>query len=154
MPRALPTAGAARQGNMRGAARSLGSGKTSGQSVVSHCRQSCKVWSKSVLESLWLGWIPWRDTWDGVMQTLRHTGEELFRKGVMRRLHHWNLRDSGCVMMGERILQGIKCHRAPGCSCRSQAGRLGRSGEPHCSQSWLQLSRASPVMLICRHRGA
>lgn len=42
-------------------------------------------------------------------------------------------------MIGEGILQGIKCHRVPGCSCRSQAGRLGRFGEPHCSQSWLQL---------------
>lgn len=44
MPRALPTAGAAREGSVRGAARSLGSEEISGQSVVTQCRQSCRVW--------------------------------------------------------------------------------------------------------------
>lgn len=43
MPRAVPTAGAAREESVRGAARSLGSEKSSGQSGVTHCRQSCRV---------------------------------------------------------------------------------------------------------------
>lgn len=38
LPRALPTAGAAREGSVRGAARNLVSEKNSGQSVVPHCR--------------------------------------------------------------------------------------------------------------------
>lgn len=68
MPRAVPTAGAAREGSVRGAARSLGSEKSSGQSGVTHCRQSCRVERDcSALEPLWLGWIPWRC--HGAMQT-------------------------------------------------------------------------------------
>lgn len=52
------TAGAAREGRVRGAARSLGSEKSSGQSVVTRCR--VVEW-----EPLWLAWILWRDSWDG-----------------------------------------------------------------------------------------
>lgn len=85
MPRALPTAGAAREENVGGAARSLSREKTSGQSVVTHCRQSCRVWSGTTMSWSPSGWdgypggILWRC--HGVMQTLRHTGGELFRKG-------------------------------------------------------------------------
>lgn len=58
MPRALPTAGAAREESVGGAARSLSSEKTSGQSVVTHCRQSCRVWSGTAVS-----WSP--SGWDG-----------------------------------------------------------------------------------------
>lgn len=84
MPRAVPTAGAAREGSVRGAARSLGSEKSSGQSGVTHCRQSCRVWRGTA--------VPWSPSgWDGypggAMGPCRpHTGAELFRKGSAKEI--------------------------------------------------------------------